>query len=233
MKAIILAGGSGTRLRPVTLEIPKPLITVKKKPIINHLIGLFGAHGITEPIVVIHKDHVEDFAWWQKRHVAELPAATRIAVEPEPMGTFGYMRELRSGLTETFVMTNGDELKDFDLTALIAAHRANPARPLATIALVSVPNPSEYGVAVMDGERITSFLEKPANPPSNFISSGLYILEPEIFDYADFSKTYLMIEKDVFPRLASAGRLAGYKMQNARWFDCGTLARWEQAIKEW
>lgn len=233
MKAIILAGGSGTRLRPVTLEIPKPLITVKKKPIINHLIGLFTSHGVTEPTIVIHKDHVDDFAQWRRRHADELPRGLSIAVEPEPMGTFGYMRELRKDLTEPFIMSNGDELKDFNLTALIAAHHANPAKPAATIALVAVPNPSEYGVAMMKGDCITSFLEKPANPPSNYISSGIYVLDPKVFQYVDFSKNYLMIEKDVFPRLAEAGKLAGYKVSDYRWFPCDTIEKWERAIREW
>jgi NDP-sugar pyrophosphorylase family protein len=105
---------------------------------------------------------------------------------------------------------------------------------------VKVENPSDYGVPVMSGDKITEFLEKPKNlyPPvggrhSNYISSGLYVLEPEVFKYADWNKGHLMIEKDIFPKLAAAGKLAGYKVENGRWFDCGTFARWEKAIKEW
>ncbi len=233
MKCVILAGGLGTRLRPVTLETPKPLITVKRKPILNHLLELFVRHGIDEPIVLISKSHEEDFSWWQKRYQDQLPDRLRFAVEPEPLGTFGGLKELQGELTDTFILSNGDELKDFHLTNLIEAHKNNPAKPAATIALVQVANPSDYGVPVMEGSTIQEFLEKPKDPPSNYISSGLYVLEPEVFSYADWSKKSLMIEKDIFPKLAAAGKLAGYKVENGRWFDCGTFERWEKAIREW
>lgn len=233
MRVIILAGGSGTRLQPVTLEIPKPLLTVQKKPILNHLIELFNKHGIIEPTVLIHKNHKEDYQWWKKRYNKELPKNLKIKTEPKPLGTFGGLKYLRKDLKESFVLSNGDELKDFNLTDLIKFHKNNNQEPIATIALVKVKNPSDYGVPVMKRNRIEKFLEKPKNPPSNYISSGLYILEPEIFKYADWSRGFLMIEKDIFPKLAAAGKLAGYKIKNGRWFDCGTLERWEKAIKEW
>ncbi len=233
MKVVILAGGFGTRLRPVTLETPKPLLTVKRKPIINHLLELFERHGIDEPILLIHKDHQEDYQWWQKRYANELPKKLRIETEPEPLGTFGGLKHFTQELKETFILSNGDELKDFHLTNLIKAHRENKNKPVGTIALVEVSNPSDYGVPVLSSDKITEFLEKPKNSPSNFISSGLYVLEPAVFDYADWSRGFLMIEKDIFPKLAMAGKLAGYKVQNGRWFDCGTFERWEKAIKEW
>lgn len=233
MKAVILAGGLGTRLHPVTLEIPKPLITVKRKPILNHLLRLFENHGVTESIIIINKNHCEDYKWWHKRYANELPENLKIEVEPRPLGTFGGLKYFQKKLTETFILSNGDELKDFDLNSLIKFHKNHHNKPLATIALVKVKNPSDYGVPVMAGNRIREFLEKPQNPPSNFISSGLYILEPEIFKYADFSKGYLMIEKDIFPKLAADGKLAGYKVKNYRWFPCDTPEKWERAIKNW
>lgn len=233
MKGIILAGGLGTRLRPVTLEIPKPLITVKRKPIVNHLLDLFEKHGVTEPILLINKYHKEDYHWWKKRYQKEIPKKLKIKSEPEPLGTFGGLKYLKKELDTTFVLSNGDELKNFDLKDFINFHQSHKKRPVATIALVKVPNPSDYGVPVMEGNQIKEFLEKPANPPSNYISSGIYVVEPDIFQYADFSKGFLMIEKDIFPKLAAAGKLAGYKIKNGKWFDCGTLERWEKAIKEW
>lgn len=233
MIGIILAGGAGTRLRPVTLEIPKPLITVKRKPIVNHLLDLFGKHGVSEPILLIHKSHKEDYRWWQKRYQKELPKKLKIKPEPKPLGTFGGLKLLKKQLNNTFVMSNGDELKHFDLGDLIKSHKANPAKPVATIALVKVPNPSDYGVPILEGNKIMEFLEKPANPQSNYISSGIYVLEPEIFRYADWSKGFLMIEKDIFPKVAADDKLAGYKIKNGKWFDCGTFERWEKAIKEW
>ncbi len=233
MKAVILAGGLGTRLRPVTYEIPKPLITVKKRPIINHLIHLFLKHGINDIAVLASEGHREDFLRWQEYSKSDLPKDNiTIFFEDKPHGTFGGMPILREWIgNNQFILSNGDELKEFDLQKLQEFHETH--KPVGTIALVQVPNPSEYGVPILDGHKILEFLEKPTNPPSDFISSGLYILEPEVFDHADFSKDYLMIEKDIFPRLAAQGKLIGLKMENARWYDCGNFERWEKAIKEW
>lgn len=233
MQAVILAGGFGTRLRPVTLETPKPLITVNRKPILNHLLDFFTEHGVTHPTILINKDHRDDYRWWRLRYLERLPENLKIKVEPKPLGTFGGLKHLKKDLMETFILSNGDELKKFNLKKIVEAHRKNPNRPLATIALVKVENPSDYGVPLMSGNKIRQFLEKPKSPPSNYISSGLYILEPEIFKYADFSKGFLMIEKDIFPKLAEAGKLAGYKVKNGKWFDCGTFERWERAIRGW
>ncbi len=233
MKGVILAGGLGTRLHPVTLEMPKPLLTVKRRPILNHLLDLFKKHGIDQPTILINKGHLEDYQWWQRRYEKEVPANLELVVEPEPLGTFGGLKIIKDKLTEPFILSNGDELKDFDLSALVVAHKENSAKPAATIALVEVENPSDYGVPVLEGDKITQFLEKPQSPPSNFISSGLYVVEPEIFQYADWSKGFLMIERDIFPKVAAAGKLAGYKVKNGKWYDCGTFSRWEKAIKEW
>ena len=223
----------GTRLRPITYEIPKPLLPVKKKPIINHLVDLFAHHGISEVGVVVARDHVNDFDVWQRTWAEDLSKNNiSIFVEEKPSGTFGWLKNLRDWIGgEQFILSNGDELKDFDLGELRKFH--NTHNPIGTIALVKVPNPNEYGVPVMDGHRIIEFLEKPENPPSEYISSGLYILEPEVFNHADLSQNFLMVEKDVFPNLASLGKLAGCKMENSRWYDCGNLERWEKAIKEW
>lgn len=231
MKGIILAGGLGTRLRPVTYEIPKPLITVKKRPIINYIIDLFCKHGISDIGVIVSRQHERDFIHWQEDWQDELPK-TSLFYEEKPAGTFGWLKNLRSWIgNEKFILSNGDELKDFDLTALKNFH--NLHAPVATIALVKVSNPHEYGVPILNSHLIKEFLEKPQNPPSDFVNSGLYILEPEIFDYADLNQEYLMIERDVFPHVAKAGKLAGMKMENSRWYDCGNLERWEKAIKEW
>lgn len=233
MKGIILAGGLGTRLRPVTYETPKPLLTVKKKPIINHLIELFRKYGVKEIGILISRQHEADFKRWRKAWENDLPVKDiTIFFEEKPRGTFGGLEKLKGWIeSEPFVLSNGDELKDFNLKELIDFHNAH--KPTGTIALVEVPDPQEYGVPVLEGHRITDFLEKPNPAPSKFISSGLYILEPEILKYADFSKEVLMIEKDIFPKVAVAGKLHGYKMIGGRWFDCGNLDRWERAIKEW
>ncbi|MBI3589562.1 MAG: nucleotidyltransferase family protein [Candidatus Liptonbacteria bacterium] len=231
MKGIILAGGLGTRLRPITYEIPKPLITVKKRPIINYIIDLFRKHGVSDVGVIVSREHASDFIHWQKDWQNEL-AATSLFYEEKPAGTFGWLKNLRDWIGgEKFILSNGDELKDFDLTALKNFHETH--NPVATIALVKVPNPHEYGVPILNGHLVQDFLEKPSHPPSEFVNSGLYILEPSIFNYADLNQDYLMIEKDVFPKVAASGKLAGMKMENSRWYDCGNLERWEKAINEW
>ncbi len=232
MKAVILVGGEGTRLRPITYEIPKPLLTVKKKPIVNHLIDLMVKHGIRDIALLASSSHKEDFSKWHYLWSKDLPQGNiSIFFEDKPRGTFGGLGALQGWLgSESFILSNGDELKDFDLTSLVEFHRDQ--KSVATIALVKVPSPQEYGVPVLEGNLIKTFLEKPENPPSDFVSSGLYVLEPAVFSYADFSKGFLMIEKDIFPRLAAEGKLVGLKT-DGRWYDCGNLERWEKAIKEW
>lgn len=233
MKAVILVGGEGTRLRPITLEIPKPLVTVKKKPIVNHLIELFAKHGITDIALLASAKHKADFLRWEKAWKGELPI-TKITTffEEKPRGTFGGLPMLKEWLgNDDFVLTNGDELKDFDLTALVKFHKGK--KSIATLALVPVENPSEYGVPILEGHLVKEFLEKPKDPPSRFVNSGLYVLHPSILSYADPEKEFLMFEKDIFPRLAKERKLAALQLENARWYDTGTMERWERAIREW
>ena len=236
-KAIILAAGKGTRLYPVTLETPKPLLTVKRKPILNYLVEMFRKHGVQDIGVIIRPQDEEEFLWWEKRWAGELqPASITFFHEAEPMGTFGYTAyELRDWIgNDNFFFTNGDELKEVNLAGLEQVHREYNA--YATIALVEVENPQEYGVAVLDGNHIVEFLEKPQNPPTRLISNGLYMLNPQVFktvgEQIKNGKRFLMIEKDIFPHLASNKKLVGFQSQG-KWFDCGTPERWEKAIKEW
>lgn len=232
MKALILAGGLGTRLRPVTHEIPKPLITVKKKPILNHLIEFLVSHGVDDISVLINKDHEEDYKWWKKRYKKTLPKI-KLHLEAKPLGTFGGVKLLKKHFTENFILSNGDELKDFDLRSMIKFHKTHKSNPVATIALTQVANPATYGVPLMKGVFIKEFLEKPENPPTDFVSSGIYMVSPEIFDFAPADQEFLMIEKDIFPKLASANKLLGYKAKKYRWFPCDNIERWEAAIEHW
>ncbi len=233
MKAVILAGGMGTRLRPITYEIPKPLVPVKKKPILNHLVEWALAGGAEEVAVLAARMHEADFKRWQKAWADELPfEKISIFYEEKPRGTFGGMELLRDWLGgDTFLMTNGDDLKVLNLPEMIALHRKEKA--LGTMALVEVPDARSKGVPLREGSRILEFLEKPENPPSNFVNAGIYILEPEIFEHVDFGSEQVSIERDVFPKLAALGRLHAYEMDAGRWYDCGTMENWERAIKEW
>lgn len=236
-RAIILAGGQGTRLRPVTLETPKPLVTVQGTPIATWLIKLFAQHGVEEVMVIYPTAWKGKFEEWAKGvpRTSCLVPRIKLHEEKEAMGTMGALvHEVERGGEPMFV-TNGDELKGLDLTRLADFHeerKAEDAGHAVTIALVRVPNPSEYGVAEMAGHRIMRFHEKPEIPPSTLISSGLYVIDPQVLDEVDKGKRFLMFEKDLFPRLAEEGRLAGCQLDGP-WYDCGTMERWEKAIKEW
>lgn len=228
IKAVILAGGKGTRLYPVTKEIPKPLLPVKRKPIINYLVDLFFSQGIRDVAVLINKNFREDFNWWQKRFYSQ--EKIKLFEESKCLGTFGGICFLKDWLGEdSFFMTNGDELKKVDLSKMAEFHQK--IKPIGTIALVKVPNPADYGVVSCQSDCVKEFSEKPKNPSSNYINSGLYLLSPEIFEYHPGPK-FLMIEKDIFPKLAKENKLAGFKF-SGKWMDCGTWDRYSQALQKW
>ena len=228
VKAVILAGGKGTRLYPITKEIPKPLLPVNGKPILNHIISLFHSYGIKEIAILINKKFREDFDWWGKRYY--LKENIKIFEEKEPLGTFGGLGLLKDWLGDAyFFLTNGDELKDINLFKMVDFHQKIKAP--ATIALVKVKDPRDYGVAIYENCFISKFLEKPKNPPSNYVSAGLYLLSPEIFSYYSGLK-FSMIEKDILPKLAKEKKLAGFKF-NGKWIDCGTWKRYSDAIEKW
>jgi len=233
-KAIILAGGKGTRLYPITKEIPKPLLPIKKKPIINYLIELFQNYGIEEIAVLINTEFKEDFKWWEKRYYnsvdSEKSFKIKLQEETKPLGTFGGLYFLREWIgNDSFFLTNGDELKKIDLVEMNKFHQK--MKTPATMALVKVSNPEHYGVAICKNGKIEKFLEKPENPPSQYVSSGIYLLTPEIFNYHP-GLEFAMIEKDLFPKLAKENKLAGFEF-NGKWMDCGNWQRYEKALNEW
>ena len=230
--AFILAGGKGTRLRPITHEIPKPMIPLQGRPIVEHVINLFKQYEIRDIILSIGykgdkiKEYFGDGAKFgiRIRYIEEDPNV--------PLGTAGPLLLAREFLKETFVMTNADELKDIDLDDMYRIHKENKA--MATIALTTVEDPSSYGVAKLQGNKIVEFVEKPRREeaPSNLINAGLYILEPEILRYIPVAKKEVKIETEVFPKIAKLGKLFGYPF-SGQWFDTGTPERYEKAIKEW
>lgn len=228
LKAVILAGGKGTRLYPVTYEIPKPLLPVKRKPIINYLIDLFLEQGVSGIAVLINEGFKDEFEWWKKRYYPDKEIL--LSREKESLGTFGGLWYLKDWLSKSpFFFSNGDELKKIDLSKMRQFHQERGG--LGTIALVEVPDPQNYGVALCKDGFIEEFIEKPKNPPSNYISSGLYLLSPEIFKYHP-GPNFSMIETELFPKLAQEKKLAGFQF-NGQWMDCGTWERYEKALNEW
>lgn len=224
--AVILAGGEGTRLRPLTYEIPKPLIPVHGKTLLEHLLDLFKKHHVHDIVLAIgyQKEKIRSHFGDGKRYGISITYLE----ENEPLGTAGPL--LLRKFTKPFIVTNGDELKDIDIEGMYAQHLKTKAA--ATIALLRVPDPSAYGVAALDGLRITRFVEKPpkGTEPSQYINSGFYILNPEALRI--IPKGHSMLEKDVFPKLAQRGRLYGYLFEG-QWYDTGTMERYEKAIKGW
>ncbi len=224
-----MAAGEGTRLYPLTLEIPKPLLPVGKIPILTYLVDLYLENGVDDIKINIQKKHLEDFYKWKATYFPR--EKIEFIVEKKPSGTFGPLLKAGSHwFSEPIVVSNGDELKELNLKEMIDWHRQKGG--VATVGLVKVDNPSVYGVARMEGDKIIEFVEKPKNPPSSYINSGLYVLNPEVRNYYPPKAKFAMVEKDLFPQSAKDGKLFGYKYEG-RWQDIGTFERWEQAIKNW
>lgn|SRR3989338_6503580 len=226
--AIILAGGKGTRLRPITYEIPKPLMPVQGKTLTEHLFDLFKKFGINDITLAVGymKEKIRNYFGDGSKFGIRL----NYVEENIPLGTAGPLRLMKNKLKGTFIVSNGDELKDINIPEMYNVHKANNA--LCTIALTTVEDPSHYGVARLSGSKILEFVEKPKKEeaPSNLISAGFYIIEPEAVDL--IPKGFSMLEKDVFPKLAKQGMLYGYPF-SGQWFDTGNMERYEKALKNW
>jgi len=229
MKGFILAAGEGTRLYPLTLEIPKPLLPVGKIPILTYLIELYLKHGVDDIKINIQKKHLEDFYKWKATYFPR--EKIEFIIEKKPSGTFTpLVKTDPHWFSEPIVVSNGDELKELNLKEMIDWHYQKGGT--ATVGLVKVENPQSYGVARLDGDKIIEFVEKPKIPPSSYINSGLYVLNPEVKKYHPKGAKFAMVETNLFPQLAKEGKLFGYKYEG-RWMDVGDFNRWEQAIKNW
>lgn len=227
---LILAGGKGTRFKPLTHEIPKPMIPLHDKPLMEHTIDLFKKHGITNILISIgyKGEKIKEYFGSGKRFGVNIIYLE----ETKPLGTAGPLRLAKPYLTGTFVMCNADELKEIDLAEMYLFHKEHGAA--ATIALTTVPDPSQYGVAALQGPKILQFIEKPPKEqaPSNLINSGLYLLEPSVLHYLPDKDGEVSIEREVFPKAAADGKLFGYPF-SGQWFDVGNLEKYEYAIEHW
>ncbi|MBI2541222.1 nucleotidyltransferase family protein [Candidatus Woesearchaeota archaeon] len=225
-KAVLLVGGRGTRLKPLTDKLPKALLEVQGRPVTEHLFDLLRKYGIRDIILCVGylKDKVKGhFGDGSKNGVS-----IEYIEEDKPLGTAGPLKLARRHLKDSFIVSNGDELKNINIPRMFRLHKRKNA--LATIALTTVDEPSNYGVARLDGSRIIEFVEKPQNPPSNLINAGFYIIEPEVIDM--IPDGFAMLEKDVFPQLAKMGRLRGFPFAG-QWFDIGNIERYKLAEKKW
>src|SRR3989344_1025431 len=198
MKAVIFCGGEGIRLRPLTLDVPKPLVPIQGKPVIEHLFDFIKEHGVQD--IVLTTCYLKDKIREHYGKGEKFGVNIDYVEEEKLLGTANHIALAKPYLTDTFLVMNGDELKDFDIQDMLSHHKQSGA--VATIAIKEVPDPSPYGTVKLEGNKILDFVEKPkkAEAPSNFINSGFYIMNNEILDY--IPESYAMLEKEVFPNLA-------------------------------
>jgi len=228
MRAIVLVGGFGTRLRPLTLRAPKQMLPVGRVTMLERVVAKLGSFGVTE--VVLSLGYQPD------AFVDEFPDGTcagvslHYAVEPEPLDTAGAIRFAAesAGVTERFIAVNGDVLTDLDVAQLWEAHGRFGGQ--GTIALTPVEDPSRYGVVPIDDDgRVEAFIEKPdpGSAPSNWINAGTYVLEPSVLDLIPSGRK-VSIERDTFPQMVADGSLFALH-SDAYWIDAGTPAAYLQA----
>lgn len=227
MKAVVMAGGEGTRLRPLTCGVPKPMVPVGNRPILDHVLGLLARHGVEEAILTLHhrprviRDHVGDGS------AHNLKATCYI--EDVPLGTAGSVKNVAPELDGTFLIISGDVLTTFDLTSMVDFHRRRGAA--VTIGLTSVDTPLEYGVVVCDDDgRVRRFVEKPSwgEVMSDQVNTGIYVVEPEVLDLVEPGRVF-DFSQHLFPLLLEAGQpLFGFRGEGY-WCDVGNLAQYLQA----
>ena len=224
MRAVILVGGEGTRLLPLTCNTPKAMVPILNQPFLAHVINYLKRYDIDDIILAMCylpepiENHFGDGS--------EFGVRLTYVVEDSPLGTAGAVRNVADRLDDTFFVLNGDVFTEIDLSAMIELHRQKGAK--ATIALTSVENPTIYGVVEADADgRVERFLEKPGwdEVTTNLINAGIYILEPEVLNYIP-PHTYNMFEHQLFPLLLQRGEAIYSYPSNSYWIDIGTPAKY-------
>lgn len=229
-RAIVLAGGAGVKMRPLTLELPKAMIPVRGRPILEHTLDTLRRADIRTVTVLVGalgdkiRNHFGDgSAFGMKISYAQ---------EGKRSGTAGGLRKAAGPSSgEPLLLIYGDVLADIDLKDMIEYHKDCAA--LATLAVTSVHKATDWGIVRLHGTRIVSFEEKPKNHigQSHLVNAGVAVIEPKLLD-AIPNAGFSMLERDVFPKLARAGQLAGYLFEG-QWFDIATPEIYEEALRGW
>ncbi|MGF1490225.1 MAG: sugar phosphate nucleotidyltransferase [Prochloraceae cyanobacterium] len=228
MRAVLMAGGSGTRLRPLTCDLPKPMVPILNRPIAEHIINLLKRNQIGEIVATLHylPDVMRDYFQDGSEFGVEMTYAVE---EDQPLGTAGCVKNIAELLDNTFVVISGDSITDFDLKAAIEFHKQKKSK--ATLILARVPNPVEFGVVITNPDgRINRFLEKPSTSEifSDTVNTGTYILEPEVLDYLPSNKES-DFSKDLFPLLLEKEEpMYGY-VGEGYWCDVGHLDAYRES----
>src|SRR5688500_16475114 len=226
MQALILAGGKGTRLRPLTIYTPKPIVPVLNRPLLMYQLEILAEAGITDITLSLsyQPDKIEDVLG----DGSDLGVRLRFLTEPSPMGTGGAYKFAAGAIRETTVVFNGDILTNVSIANVIAEHRANKAE--ATLVLAPVDDPSKFGLVETGGDgRVLRFLEKPsvetmAEIKINTINAGLYVLEPGVLDLIPAAENN-SFEYDVFPKIIAEKRaFFAHILSDEYWRDLGTPA---------
>ncbi len=219
LTAVVLAGGEGTRLRPLTNDLPKPVLPVANRPFFEYMLDHLRAAGVTRVIMALGyraEPLIESFG-----DGSAYGLMIDYAVEDKPLGTSGAVRALLPELKETFLVLNGDCVTEIDIAAMVEQHVER--REYATLAVHTVDDPSRYGVVVIDGiGYVNRFIEKPPGPrfPAHTVNSGVYALEPEMFNF--IGDGFSMFEKDLFPVALMAGVEIGTFPWDGYFMDMGT-----------
>ena len=229
MQALILVGGEGTRLRPLTSRVPKPVVPLVNQPFLAYMLEWLRSHGVDD--VILSCGFMADGVRAVLGDGSSLNIRLRYIEEPRPLGTGGALKYAEDVLEERFLMLNGDVLTDIDVTAQLAQHEATGAR--ATLALIGVEDPSAYGLVRRDREMsVSEFVEKPSPEQidTNLVNAGVYVLHRDVLAAMAPAGTKISIERELFPALVGHG-LFGYEA-DGYWMDIGTPERYLQATRE-
>ena len=229
MKAVILAGGEGTRLRPLTCDLPKPLVPVCGKPVLFYILELLEKHGCTEAAVAVRYrgERIEaalgDGVFGKLR--------TFVSYEDKPLGTAGCVKKAAADFDDDFIVISGDAMCDFDLAAMYRHHKNTGVR--ATIAVKSVDDPREYGVIIGENGMVSGFSEKPSyiNCRSDLANTGIYIISPDVLGLVPGDKS-VDFAKDVFPEMLGRELPLGYYAESGYWCDIGDIAAYKRCTAD-
>ncbi|HUG54367.1 MAG TPA: NDP-sugar synthase [Vicinamibacteria bacterium] len=231
MKAVILAGGEGTRLRPLTLGLPKPVVPVVDRPFLRHQLDLLARAGVSEIVFsVAYQPERIQAVFGDGR---SLGRRIHYAVEETPLGTGGAVKNAERYLDDVTIVFNGDVLTDVDLPAVVQSHRESGAR--ATLVLTPVPNPAAYGLVETDAQgRVKSFIEKPTDPgqiTTDTINAGIYVLDTGTLSLMPAGENH-SIERAFFPSLLRRGDPVQAWIHRGYWIDIGTPAKYLQVHRD-
>ncbi len=230
MKAVVMAGGEGSRLRPLTVGRPKPMVPLVSRPVMEHILLLLKQHGISEVVVTVQ--YLAGVIQSYFGDGSQLGMRIEYTVEDVPLGTAGSVKQAQHLLTETFLVISGDALTDYDLTAIIEEHHRRGA--MATLTLARVSNPLEYGVVITnDDGTVRQFLEKPSWSEvfSDTVNTGIYVLEPKVLNYCPTSQSF-DFSQDLFPILMRNGDPIYGHIAEGYWCDIGNLEEYARATRD-